>query len=54
MQGSLPYINVAFSLVGFVLAIAGIALNWGVGWACLVGGGVLFAAGGLGSRSEAK
>ncbi len=38
--------------VGFVLATAGVYLNFGLGWACLVSGGVLFVAGGLMSRRE--
>lgn len=42
-------VYLAFSLVGFALAIAGIATNWGVGWASLVAGIVLFVVGGLGS-----
>jgi len=42
------------SLAGYVSAVAGIATNWGVGWALLVGGCVLFIAGGLGSAREGQ
>jgi hypothetical protein len=44
----------AISLLGFVLLLAGVCLLWGLGWMCLVGGAVLFVAGGLGSVREAR
>jgi hypothetical protein len=37
-------------LAGFVLAIVGVYLLWGIGTACLVAGSVLFVAGGLAAR----
>jgi hypothetical protein len=44
----------ALSLIGFVSILAGVWVIWGVGWTCLVGGIVLFVAGGLGSTREAR
>jgi len=35
---------------GFVLAVIGIYLIAGVGWACLIAGSVMFVAGGLAGR----
>lgn len=35
------------SVAGFVSVVSGIAITFGPGWACIVGGLVLFVAGGL-------
>ena len=40
------------TLLGFLLACAGVYLIWGAGWACLAGGLVLFIAGGLEARER--
>jgi hypothetical protein len=40
------------TLVGYVSAVVGVGLNWGIGYACLCGGVVLFIAGGLASSAS--
>jgi len=47
-------LNLLLSVAGLVLIAAGVWVNWGVGWACLVGGVVLFVTGGLGSFLDSK
>jgi hypothetical protein len=44
----------ALTLLGFGLAVAGLWLLFGVGWACLVAGIVLFVAGGLQARGQTR
>lgn len=39
-------------IAGYTLALVGIYLIAGVGWACLIGGVVLFLAGGLSGRGR--
>jgi hypothetical protein len=48
------HINAVLSLVGYVSAVTGVGLNWGVGDALLIGGVVLFVAGGLASSRESR
>lgn len=40
-------VNLVITVVGFGAAVAGVGLNWGPGYALLVGGAVLFLAGAL-------
>lgn len=41
-----------FMVAGYLLAVTGIYLIAGAGWACLAGGIVLFVAGGLSARTR--
>lgn len=42
------------SVIGLTAMTAGIALQFGAGWALMVCGGVCFLAGGLGSAREGR
>jgi hypothetical protein len=44
--------NLVLTLVGFCAVVAGIWLTWGLGYALLVGGLVLFVTGGVASARE--
>lgn len=46
--------SLPLSVLGFAGAVAGVFLNWGAGWACLVGGSVLFVVGGLLASREGR
>jgi hypothetical protein len=46
--------NLLLTLAGFVAAVVGIGINWGLGSALLIGGVVLFVAGGLAAAQERK
>lgn len=35
------------TIVGFILLCTGIALTFSIGWACIVGGAILFVAGAI-------
>jgi len=47
-------ISTWFSVAGYFAMVTGIGVQFGVGWALLVGGGIAFVAGGLGSAREAR
>jgi len=47
-------LNLLLSIVGFVSIVIGCVLVWGVGWALLAGGLVLFIVGGVGSAREGR
>lgn len=46
--------NAWVTIAGFCLSAAGVWVNWGLGYALLTGGLVLFIAGGLATRSERR
>jgi len=46
--------NVLLTVAGFCAAVVGIGLTWGVGYALIVGGVVMFVAGGLASAREPR
>jgi hypothetical protein len=45
--------NLVITCSGYLCALAGVRVLWGSGWALLVGGLVLFVAGGLASARDA-
>ena len=45
---------VLLTVVGYGAVCLGVGLTFGVGWALMVGGAVLFVAGGLGSAREGQ
>jgi hypothetical protein len=46
--------NLLLTLAGFGATVAGIWLNWGLGYALLMGGLVVFVAGGLAARERKR
>jgi hypothetical protein len=46
--------NILLTLTGFCAAVAGVWLTWGLGYALLLGGLVLFVTGGLASAREPR
>lgn len=44
----------AYLIAGFVLLVLGVGLTWGIGPACLCAGTMIFCAGGLQARREAR
>lgn len=47
-------VHLSLTIAGFISAVAGVWITFGVGWALLSGGVVLFLAGGLGSAREVR
>ena len=54
MDGERQPVHAVLSIVGFCGLVVGVWLNWGLGYASLLGGLVLFLAGGLGTARERR
>lgn len=50
----MPAVGTISVIAGFALTCVGVAMVFGVGWACIVGGAVLFVAGGLNEARSAR